>query len=112
VELQNIGMSHDTVNHTYHFADPVTGVSINSIEATWSKMKPNCPIRQRSEVQIQDNLLKYIWLKRYSNDRFRRFLDILRRFRYRDEEEEEEKKEEEEEDINESDSDSQDEEHL
>jgi transposase-like protein len=43
-ELTNIGFTHDTVNHTYHFVDPITGLCINSIEATWSKMKPNCPI--------------------------------------------------------------------
>jgi hypothetical protein len=42
------------------------------------------PIRQRSEVQIQENLMKYIWMKRYKNDKFIRFLDILRRFRYDD----------------------------
>jgi len=28
---------HETVNHTYHFKDPVTGVHINTIESYWNR---------------------------------------------------------------------------
>ena len=28
---------HQTVNHTYHFKDPVTGVHINTIESYWNR---------------------------------------------------------------------------
>jgi transposase-like protein len=35
----DFGMEHQTVNHTDHFVDPVTGVHTNTIEGTWNGMK-------------------------------------------------------------------------
>ena len=37
--LNDFGMEHQTVNHTEHFVDPVTGVHTNTIEGTWNGMK-------------------------------------------------------------------------
>ena len=37
--LQNIGYVHQTVNHSVHYVDPVTGVHTNNIEARWSACK-------------------------------------------------------------------------
>ena len=33
------GLAHQTVNHSLHFVDPVTGVHTQGTEAMWSTMK-------------------------------------------------------------------------
>lgn len=38
-DMIQMGMLHDTVNHTYHFVDPLTGVHTNTIEGTWHAVK-------------------------------------------------------------------------
>ena len=37
--LNDFGMEHQTMNHTEHFVDPVTGVHTNTIEGTCNGMK-------------------------------------------------------------------------
>ncbi len=34
-------MAHGTVNHTYNYVDPDTGVHTNTIEGTWNDIKLN-----------------------------------------------------------------------
>lgn len=37
--LRHLGYIHQTVNHSRHFRDPVTGVCTNHVEGYWSKLK-------------------------------------------------------------------------
>jgi hypothetical protein len=66
-DLLEIGMVHDTVNHSLHYVDPITGVHTNTIEGTWSAMKWDTNKRHRTQEYIGDNLFYFIWRRRYKN---------------------------------------------
>jgi transposase-like protein len=83
-DLQNAGMAHDTVNHTYTYVDPISGVHTQCIEGTWSAMKrgSSFPNGQRTKLAINRNLMMYIWRKKNKTNLLKRFLLILQTFRY------------------------------
>ena len=37
--LNQVGYIHETVNHSVHYVDPVTGIHTNNTEAQWSACK-------------------------------------------------------------------------
>ena len=46
--LNNIGYTHNTVNHSIHFVNPITGVHTNTIEGNWCALKTMIPKRHRT----------------------------------------------------------------
>jgi len=63
--LNALGYVHQTVNHTQHFVDPVTGVHTNNIEARWSACKAS--FKRRFGVarhMLPAYLNEYVWRAR------------------------------------------------
>jgi hypothetical protein len=57
-------MEHQTVNHTEHFVDPVTGVHTNTIEGTWNGMKMRICRQHFNREFIDGALMEFIWRNR------------------------------------------------
>jgi len=58
---------HRTVNHTYNFKDPVTGVHTNTIEGMWGHMKSAIPRQSRTEDKIEQHLWEFMWRRTHAN---------------------------------------------
>ena len=65
--LDELGMTHATVNHSQSFRNPIIGVHINTIEGTWNGLKLSIPPRNRNEDFIDNHLLVFIW-RRNNNE--------------------------------------------
>lgn len=76
--LGELGVTHQTVNHSVHFRDPVTGVHTNTIEGTWAGLKAKIPPRNRTREGVEDHLLEFIWRRRNAERLWTSFLDALR----------------------------------
>lgn len=60
--IDELGYSHQTVNHSQNFRNPITGVHTNSIEGSWSAVKNVVPKRNRTKIGIKtflDKLFEY-----------------------------------------------------
>ena len=59
---RSTGLGHDTVNHTLHFVDPVTGVHTQNIESCWAQRKAKIAAMKgvRSE-QLSGILDEFVW---------------------------------------------------
>jgi len=64
-DLERIGMTHLTVNHSRHFVDPDTGVHTNTIEGTWAGLKMMVSRRYRTAALIDPWLAMFMWRRRY-----------------------------------------------
>lgn len=53
-------ISHETVNHSRHFKDPISGVHTNTIEGSWAGIKMHVPPRGRSKALINMYLVRYM----------------------------------------------------
>lgn len=79
-DLAEIGMGHDTVNHTYNFVDPVTGVHTNHMEGTWSALKWTAvPVRHRHLGEIDGDICKFIWKRKHQGNLWNAFLAAVNR---------------------------------
>ena len=66
-QLQGFDYTHDVVNHSKHYKDPVTGKHTNTIEGKWNKLKYEIPKQgYRSDEVLQDYLAEQMW--RRQND--------------------------------------------
>jgi transposase-like protein len=65
--LEDFGVTHETVNHSLHFKDPMTGIHTNTIEGTWSGLKHHIPIRNRNRGSVEEHLLTFIWRRQNSS---------------------------------------------
>ena len=65
--LPQLGYQHGTVNHTYNFVDPVTGVCTNRVEAMWqrSKSKFKSMMGPTNREMIPDYLSEFMWAPRF-----------------------------------------------
>ena len=58
---------HEKVNHSKEFVSE-EGVHTNTIEGTWSGIKRNTPVRQRTKASLPGCLFEFIWRRRnYQN---------------------------------------------
>jgi hypothetical protein len=65
-------MEHQTVNHTDHFVDPVTGVHTNTIEGTWNGMKMHICREHFNQEFFDGAPMEFIWRRRYADDLWNR----------------------------------------
>ena len=80
--LADFGMEHQTVNHTEHFVDPVTGVHTNTIEGTWNGMKMRICRQHFNREFIDGALMEFIWRRRYADDLWNRLLHAMQHVIY------------------------------
>jgi len=80
--LADFGMEHQTVNHTEHFVDPVTGVHTNTIEGTWNGMKMHICRQHFNREFIDGALMEFIWRRRYAGDLWNRLLHAMQHVIY------------------------------
>lgn len=68
---------HETVNHTQHFVDPVTGANTQRIESNWGHVKTELlrKMRGTSETLLPGHLAEYWWRKLHKETPF---LDVMR----------------------------------
>ena len=59
---------NQTVNHTEHFVDPLTGVHTSTIEGTWNGMKMHICRQHFNREFIDGALMEFIWRRRYAGD--------------------------------------------
>ncbi len=79
--LEELGFVHLRVNHSETFVDAESGACTNTIEGTWSALKRNVPIRNRT-MACGDNLWELIWRRIHSSDLWNGFLDALNKVEY------------------------------
>lgn len=77
-DLESLGMSHITVNHSQSFFDPVFGGCTNHAEGLNSGLKRKIPVRNRVEEGIDSHLLEYIWRRQNKSTLFDAFITALR----------------------------------
>src|SRR5690242_4479546 len=63
LHIDELGVTHKTVNHSKHFTDPETGVHTNTIEGLWNGIKLQIAPRNRNKEYIENHLLEFIWRK-------------------------------------------------
>ena len=70
--------THNTVNHSRNFIDPITSTHTNTIEGTWAGVKMGIPKRNRVKDEIDDHLFEFIWRRTNEIDLWNGFLNALR----------------------------------
>ncbi|CAG8447381.1 9219_t:CDS:2 [Scutellospora calospora] len=66
--IENLGVTHKSVNYSKNFTDPITGVHTNMIEGLWNGIKLQIALRNRNKNLIKDHLLEFIW-RRINKDK-------------------------------------------
>ena len=66
--IQQIGYTHHTVNHTYHFVDPVTGAHTQNVENSWKNAKTRNKKQHGTNRGMLDSYLcEWMWRQRNRN---------------------------------------------
>ena len=75
--LQGPLYQNGTVNHTYNFVDPQTGVTKNHVKAMWcrAKAKFKSMMGLTNREMITDYLSEFMWMQRFHEPRFFHFWD-------------------------------------
>ncbi|CAG8628448.1 4928_t:CDS:1 [Acaulospora colombiana] len=60
-DLEELGVTHMTVNYNECFVDPETGAHTNTIEGTWGGVKLKVRSRNHNKGLIDNHLLEFIW---------------------------------------------------
>jgi len=85
-KLRQIGMMHDTVNHSVCFVNEY-GVHTNTIEGNWAGLKLKIDRRYRAKKYIEEHLLHQMWLRRFAATKWHRLLFAIKNVKYTDNEE-------------------------
>jgi transposase-like protein len=80
--IDELGLTHVTVNHSQHFLDPVTGGCTNRAEGLNSGLKRKIPVRNRTGSGIEFHLGEYIWRRQCKDKLFDSFIEALRDMHY------------------------------
>lgn len=80
--IENLGMNHQTVNHSETFKDPITMACTNTAEGLNSGLKGRIPIRNRVREGIEEHLGKYVWRRQNKHRLFDAFVEALRDIHY------------------------------
>jgi IS1 family transposase len=66
--FENRDITHNTVNHSENFVDPITGAHTNSIENVWSHLKQSLRRKyQRRSTHLQSYIDEFLWRKKLKN---------------------------------------------
>jgi transposase-like protein len=76
--IEELNVTHRTVNHSENFVDHDTGVHTNTIEGLWNGIKIGIPPKNRKKDKITDHLLEFIWRKKNKDNLWNSFLDALK----------------------------------
>jgi transposase-like protein len=76
--MEELNVTHRTVNHSEHFVDPDTGVHTNTIEGLWNGIKIGIPPKNRKKDKITNHLLEFIWRKKNNDNLWNGFLNALK----------------------------------
>lgn len=60
-ELAAKGYEHETVNHSEHYKDPITGAHTNTIEGSWKHLKHHLTKTGLKREDISDHMCEYLW---------------------------------------------------
>jgi len=80
--LKGYNYTHERVNHSKWYVDPITGVNTNPIEGTWTGMKKATPVRCRTKKQVQGCLFAFIWRRENEGNQWNGLIKALREVRY------------------------------
>ena len=76
--LPNVS-THQTVNHSLHFKDPVTGVHTEHIESYWNRLKTKLKrMKGCHRHQLPSYLDEFMWLERHGSTVRQAFDNICR----------------------------------
>ncbi|CAG8455356.1 1539_t:CDS:2 [Scutellospora calospora] len=82
--LEGLSMTHNVVNHSVNFVDPVTGVHTNTIEGLWNGLKLRIPARDRTKDEVTNHLHEFVWRKKNKNNIWGGFINALKTTSYPD----------------------------
>ena len=66
--IEGFNYSHEVVNHSENFVDPVTGTHTNTIESKWGGLKRVIPKNARRKERLGPYLTSEMWRKKHIND--------------------------------------------
>ena len=72
--------THQTVNHSVTFIDPITNVHTNTIEGTWSGLKNKIPKRNRTRDNLGNHILSFIWRRQNEGNLWNALLYALHNY--------------------------------
>jgi len=75
-----LGLAHETVNHSENFVEPITLNHTNTIEGTWNGIKMKVPARKRTKKLISNELVRFSWNRQNKDRKWGAFLNALARF--------------------------------
>jgi transposase-like protein len=75
---EQLDVTHNTVNHSQFFRDPLTGAHTNYIESTWRGLKIKIPARNRVREGIEGFLFEFAWRRANEQDLWGGLLKALR----------------------------------
>ena len=71
IGLEELGYTHDTVNHSDNFVNPETGACTNQIENVWKWLKYGLPPTGTKKHNLLGYIYRFMWNKKYGNNRFK-----------------------------------------
>jgi transposase-like protein len=82
--LEELGYTHMTVNHSKHFADPITGVNTNTIESLWNLLRRKMPRFGTTKEHYASYMIEFMYRRKYFSsiargDRFLLFMQHIAR---------------------------------
>lgn len=80
--MNEMAITHRTVNHSLFYKCPVTDVHTNTIEGMWNAVKKTVPSQCRTAAELQPYLWNFVWRRRNKAQVWNRFMFLLRVVRY------------------------------
>ena len=66
--IEGFNYSHEVVNHSENFVDPITGTHTNTIESKWGGLKRVIPKNARRAEHLGPYLTIEMWREKHIND--------------------------------------------
>jgi len=75
--------THESVNHSQHFKDPISGAHTNTMEGAWfSQYKRHIPNAAYNKRALQGHLWERVWKNKYKHCLWEHIWRVLREIRY------------------------------